>query len=221
MNSNTAKLLTLDDELIADFLAATPDFFQRHPQLLEQLRLPHNQRGSVSLLERQLELARQRQKHLEEEITALLGVAAHNERVAKACHELSLQALRAVSLDQLIALLGNGVRQSLGLDISRLVLCSRLAETQHKALAQVYQRLHDGPYFGRLTEQEKRQLLGYAPQKAESLALLPIRYEGNLLAIWVIASPDAGHFQPDMDALLVGQLCDILALQIAALHDAL
>ncbi|WKE65573.1 DUF484 family protein [Gallaecimonas kandeliae] len=218
--SNTASLLALDEELVAEYLETNPDFFGRHPELLARLRLPHGEKGSVSLLERQLELARHKHRDLEEEITALLGVAAHNEQVAKACHELGLQALAATSLDQLIALLGEGVRIHLGMDISRLVLCARLAETQQKALSSVFERLAKGPYFGRLTEDEKRLLLGHAPVRAESLALLPIRRQDKLLGIWVIASPDAGHFQPDMDALLVGQLCDLLALRLAALSHA-
>ncbi|WP_115720445.1 DUF484 family protein [Gallaecimonas mangrovi] len=213
--SNTASLLALDEDLIAEYLESNPDFFHRYPELLIRLRLPHGERGSVSLLERQLELARNRHHNLEEEITGLLSVAAHNEQVAKACHQLGLEALAATSIDQLIARLGEGVRIHLGMEISRLVLCSRLAETQHKALETVYARLEKGPYFGRLTEDEKRMLLGHSPQRAESLALMPIAKDGKLLGIWVIASPDAGHFEPDMDALLISQLCDLLALRIA------
>lgn len=215
--SNTASLLALDEDLIAEYLESNPDFFCRNPELLVRLRLPHGERGTVSLLERQLELARHRHRDLEEEITALLGVAAHNEQVARACHRLGVDVMGASTLDQLLALLSEGVRLHLGMEISRLVLCSRLAETQHKALTTVYERLKKGPYFGRLTEDEKRLLLGHVPQRAESLALMPVRHQGQLLGIWVIASPDAGHFQPDMDALLISQLCEVLALRIAAL----
>ncbi|MED5526208.1 DUF484 family protein [Gallaecimonas pentaromativorans] len=214
--SNTASLLALDEDLIAEYLESNPDFFHRNPRLLERLRLPHGERGSVSLLERQLELARHRHQNLEEEITGLLSVAAHNEQVAVACHRLSLEAMASSSLDQLIALLGEGVRRHLGMEISRLVLCARLAETQHKALQSVYARLEKGAYFGRLTEDEKRLLLGHAPQRAGSLALMPVRKDAELLGIWVIASPDPGHFQPDMDALLISQLCEVVALKIAS-----
>lgn len=44
--------------VIGEYLQDHPEFFQQYPQLLNSLRLPHQQRGSVSLIERQLELQR-------------------------------------------------------------------------------------------------------------------------------------------------------------------
>ena len=46
--------------VVADYLQQHPDFFQHYPELLPLLRLPHQQRGTVSLVERQLELQREK-----------------------------------------------------------------------------------------------------------------------------------------------------------------
>ncbi len=50
----------LEDQLVYQYLLEHPAFFQQHPELLARLRLPHAQRGAVSLVERQLEMQRER-----------------------------------------------------------------------------------------------------------------------------------------------------------------
>jgi uncharacterized protein YigA (DUF484 family) len=59
MTHNPIPPITEDD--IADYLANTPDFFERHAGLLAavQLTSPHGQRA-VSLQERQAELLREK-----------------------------------------------------------------------------------------------------------------------------------------------------------------
>ncbi len=67
MNINTMNPITEDD--IANYLANTPDFFERHAQLLAavQLTSPHGSRA-VSLQERQAEMLRDKIKALEQRI---------------------------------------------------------------------------------------------------------------------------------------------------------
>ena len=61
---NPMNPITEDD--IADFLANTPDFFERHAQLLASVQLlsPDNHR-SVSLQERQAQMLRDKIRALE------------------------------------------------------------------------------------------------------------------------------------------------------------
>ncbi|MDP5190157.1 DUF484 family protein, partial [Rheinheimera baltica] len=66
--------------VVYDYLQDHPEFFQQYPQLLANLRLPHQQRGSVSLVERQLELQREKIQALEDDITRLMSVARQNEQ---------------------------------------------------------------------------------------------------------------------------------------------
>ena len=75
MSDESAKVLTdakVDDALIAEYLAENPDFFEHHPQLLQQMRLRHSAQGAVSLVERQQQILRDRVRQLEEEITDLM-----------------------------------------------------------------------------------------------------------------------------------------------------
>ena len=46
---------------VAQYLKQHPDFFDSHPELLEHLHVPHGGNGTVSLVERQLKVLRERQ----------------------------------------------------------------------------------------------------------------------------------------------------------------
>ena len=70
-NQALAHPITEDD--IANYLANTPDFFQRHAELLAtvQFTSPHSHRA-VSLQERQAEMLREKIKLLEQRIMEMI-----------------------------------------------------------------------------------------------------------------------------------------------------
>ena len=71
MSTNALQGITEAD--IANYLANTPGFFERHAELLAtvQLTSPHGQRA-VSLQERQMEMLRERIKGLEHKIIEMI-----------------------------------------------------------------------------------------------------------------------------------------------------
>ena len=48
----------IDAEQVAAYLLANPDFFTKFPQLVENISIPHINKGSVSLVELQSEQLR-------------------------------------------------------------------------------------------------------------------------------------------------------------------
>ena len=50
----------VSEQAVREFLEANPDFFERNAALLRQLELPHGAGGSVSLVERQVAMLRQK-----------------------------------------------------------------------------------------------------------------------------------------------------------------
>jgi hypothetical protein len=71
VNSALANPITEDD--IANYLVNNPEFFQRHAELLATVRFtsPHSNR-TVSLQERQAEMLREKIKHLEGSMIAMI-----------------------------------------------------------------------------------------------------------------------------------------------------
>ena len=72
MTSNIAqdlKLEAVDEQTITQYLQQHPDLFDRHPQLLTRLRLQHPRNGTtVSLIERQVEVLREKHAALEQKL---------------------------------------------------------------------------------------------------------------------------------------------------------
>jgi uncharacterized protein YigA (DUF484 family) len=63
----------MNEREVADFLLATPAFFDRHAELLAKVQLsnPHGTRA-ISLHERQMDMLRDKNKQLERRLAELL-----------------------------------------------------------------------------------------------------------------------------------------------------
>ncbi len=75
---------------IAGFLVRTPEFFERHAEILAAARLtsPHGQRA-VSLQERQMEMLRDKIKGLEHRIIEMIRASQDNEAIGERLHRFT------------------------------------------------------------------------------------------------------------------------------------
>ena len=85
MITNALQGITEND--IAEYLANTPGFFERHAEMLASIQLtsPHGQRA-VSLQERQMEMLRERIKGLEKKIVEMIRNGQDNGAIAERLH---------------------------------------------------------------------------------------------------------------------------------------
>lgn len=198
-----------DELIIREYLLDNPDFFNRYPELLLAMRLPHTERGAISLVERRQEILRQRVTLLEEEITSLLTMAARNEKIYLFNTELSLKLLNCADLISLKEVLADNLKQQFNFSHVRLINVLDV-DIEMKAIWE--QRLRKGHYFGRLTQQEAKRLFG-----AEVGSVALVKLAEDIPVIFAIASQDATHFHPDMDNMLLEQLRRLLAYMLAKL----
>src|SRR6516162_4734113 len=79
-----------EEESIAAYLLNHPDFFERHLNLLARLRVPHVRAGStVSLVERQISVLREKHADLERKLTELVRAGRANDLLADKLHRLT------------------------------------------------------------------------------------------------------------------------------------
>ncbi|MCD8550083.1 MULTISPECIES: DUF484 family protein [Shewanella] len=201
--------LPFDELIIREYLLDNPDFFNRYPELLLAMRLPHLERGAISLVERRQELLRLRVGQLEEEITSLLAMAARNEKIFRFNTELSFKLLNCVNLESLKEVLADNLKAQFNFTHVRLISVLE-ADIEMKAIWA--QRLRKNYYFGRLTQQEAKRLFG---SEVGSVAL--VKLADDIPVIFAVASHDATHFHPDMDNMLLEQLRRLLAHMLAKL----
>ncbi|MBM7456238.1 hypothetical protein HNR62_002120 [Oceanisphaera litoralis] len=210
----------LNDDLIADYLAARPHFFDRHRSLLEQLRLPHEHHGSVSLVEVKLDRQRRRIHELEDEITGLMTVAGENERIFRVYMDLIPRLFECSSVAELELCMRRTLQEQLRVSALRLVLDPHTYPSEQSPAGEQLERLYrermasQSVYLGRLGKEEKHRLFQDAMVNSCALIRLGSRGEMGLLAF---GSTDSGHYRSGMDTLLIRQLADILALLLPRL----
>ena len=196
-------------EQVSQYLIENPDFFIQHPSILEQLQIPHAQKGSVSLVEIQSEQLRKKVRLLNYKLTQLISIAKQNEKIYRAYADLNLRLLTCDTMADILLALQETLQEELGLatvEFKSFKGTNALPELQRRLFLE--KRFKDSPYFfGRLSEHERQLMFG--GQVAESAALILL---GNLrdAGILAVGSRNAEHFTPDMDTLLLNQLREVL-----------
>jgi len=210
MNNMKQLNALVDETMVAEYLLDNPDFFQRQPELLSQLKLPTAQQGAISLVERQQQLMREKIHNLEDEITALMSIASHNQQLYQKFSKLHNQLLDCEIIEQLASVLYSSFTEQLGLSEVAIKLFHANAPAElhcqrtklDNIMVQRLDRSHC--YFGRINQQEQQLLFGQDVSGSVALISLGKHGEVGLLAI---ASDDPNHFEPTMDNLMLMQLC--------------
>ncbi|WP_114326144.1 DUF484 family protein [Candidatus Colwellia aromaticivorans] len=207
--------LPLTDELVSAYLQDNPDFFNRNNELMTGLRLIDNQRGTVSLVERQQQQLRQQVHNLEDEITQLMSVASHNENLFMLYSDLYLRLLDSKSANELLDCLTQATKELLSLSAFKLYLINGV-DMSHDSLSKndcqgvMQNRLSNSDYyFGRL--QQSEQQLIFSHNCAGSVVLVKLVHDDCDLGFLAISSDDAHHFDPRMDTLLLSQFKRLVA----------
>jgi hypothetical protein len=211
---------------IANYLAASPGFFERHAELLGSVQLtsPHGQRA-VSLQERQMEMLREKIKGLERQIIEMIRNAQDNVLIADKLHRwtraLMLTANAADLPDVLVRELRHqfmipqaAVRVWDGAEAFAALSFARQVDDDLKAFASSL----GAPYCGADTGFAAVQWLDDAPHAA-SIAMIPLRHEnlGPAFGLLVLASPDATRYTADMGTEFLARIGEVASAALTRL----
>ena len=191
------------------FLLQNPEFFAEHADLLEKIKLPHEHKGSVSLVEIQSDQLRKKVRQLNFKLNQLVTIAKQNEKIYRVYTDLNVQLLRCESVAEVQFTLEDVLQERL--QLSSAVIKSfkgphAIPELQRRLFTEKRFK-NTNFFFGRLSQHERQLLFGESP--AESVALMLLG-DNRELGILGISSSDSSHFTPDMDTLLLQQLQQVL-----------
>lgn len=204
--NDTTELSSAD---VRAFLLQNPEFFAEHADLLEKIKLPHEHKGSVSLVEIQSDQLRKKVRQLNFKLNQLVTIAKQNEKIYRVYTDLNVQLLRCESVAEVQFTLEDVLQERL--QLSSAVIKSfkgphAIPELQRRLFTEKRFK-NTNFFFGRLSQHERQLLFGESP--AESVALMLLG-DNRELGILGISSSDASHFTPDMDTLLLHQLQQVL-----------
>ncbi len=215
----------LTEEAVSGYLAAHPDFFERNPKLLGKLRIPHETGGTVSLVERQVSMLRQKEVKLERQLRELIQVARDNDVLAAKVHKLGIHLLAADSLNATVTAVERAVRSGFGADHAVLVLFGnpdgfddvaagrffRAIQREDEALRPFATFLKgSGPRCGQVRDSQRKFLFRDDAEDIGSVALVPL---GNKACIGFLAigSVDANRFHPGMSIDFLARVGDLIS----------
>ncbi len=218
----------LSEDAICDYLEAHPDFFEQHRSLLNTMQLPHASGGTVSLVERQISLLRQKDLKLERQLRELIQVARDNDVLVAKIHQFSLQLLTKSDLKTTIMAVEEAVRSGFGADQAVLVLfCDPDAFTDIDAGRFFLAIRRDdaslkpfatflggnGPRCGQARDTQMDFLFRDDAQEIGSVALVPLGNKAEI-GFLAIGSGDANRFHPDMSIDFLARVGDLVAVAL-------
>jgi uncharacterized protein len=221
--SNPTQMAPITEDDIANYLANTPDFFERHAELLASVQLthPHSQRA-VGLQERQALMLRDKIKSLERRIMDMIRHGHENMVLTDKLHRWACDMLAAPA-DDLPSLAVDNIRELFQVPQVALRLWDvRDAEAAYAQGVTPSVREQatelETPYVGANTGFEAVQWLD-EPGQAASVALMALRPAPGLDAfgLLVLASPDAQRFNSQMGTELLERLAQLAGAALSVL----
>jgi hypothetical protein len=209
----------LIDKDVAAYLLANPDFFVDRDRLLLKIQVPHKSKGTISLVEKQLDVIRDRQKKTRRQLKEFVENAERNKEIFDKSRKLILSMMAAKRSSEFFAALEKGLKRDFGCKVNSLVVfgkpkqinhfTSRIpAESARKYVAALMQS--KVPTLGTLRPKEQNFLFRDQSEKVKSAAVLTIRDKNKYLGMLAIGSSDTEYFTPDMDSLFINFIAETL-----------
>ncbi len=223
MKSNIAPREGADrsEAEVADFLRATPDFFDRYPDVLMMMKLRHGVPGATSLIEYQLRLLRERNSQLERKLMSLVETARDNEALSLRVHRLSLALIDTDTVEEVISTSVDQLRNEFKTERVNVALfddpASAAAGATLEAVDKAFPNLFGGrrPFSGILGKQQARLLFGDdgGGERIASAAVAPL-FDTRPQGFLALGSTDDKRFQPGMGVLFLRYLGDLVSAAI-------
>lgn len=231
--SNASGIQGITEADIANYLANTPAFFERHAELLGSVQLtsPHGHRA-VSLQERQMEMLRDKIRGLESRIIEMIRHGQDNVSIAERLHRWARALMLTLDPAELPDVLVRELMHQFMIPQAGIRVWGAAQEFAACDFAQpvsddarVFARSLPLPYCGVNSGFEAAQWLA-DPPGVQSLALIPLRIDssetpsGSAFGMLVLASPDATRFTAEMGTEFLVRIGEISSAALSRVLPA-
>ena len=221
----TEHPITEDD--IANFLANTPDFFERHAELLASVQLSsgHGNRA-VSLQERQAGMLREKIKGLETKVVEMIRHGQDNVLIADKMQRWTRKLLQTAQARELPGTMVEGITTEFQIPQAAIkvwgvngIFSDESFATGVSEDAQTFASSLTTPYCGVNSGFESVNWLP-EPAMALSIALIPLRAAAGAQAsgLLVLASPDPERFHSGMGTDFLERLGELAGAALSRLR---
>ena len=227
--TNASGVQGITETDIANYLANTPGFFERHAELLGSVQLtsPHGQRA-VSLQERQMEMLRDKIRGLEGKIIEMIRNGQDNVGIADKLHRWTRALMLNANPGELPELLVRELMHQFMIPQGGIRLWGAAASFDALPFAQpvsedvkVFTASLSVPYCGLNSGFEASKWLD-DPAAAMSMAMIPLRGDtsragAGAFCMLVLASPDPTRYSADMGTEFLARIGELAGAALSRL----
>ena len=223
--SESAREEALVTELeLVNLLRENPDIFDRHPELLADMKVLHDSGAATSLIERQVEVLRQKLRNSDKRLCDLMDVARDNERLSNARHGLAISLFAATDLDDVISTVLDVLRDELSADFAVIRLLTDDGSSAHPEDRYIDSKLSALSNFrtmfeqrsvicGKPSDEQKQLLFSDEAENVRSAAIIPLAAGSNLGLIG-LGSRKAARFTSNMGVDFLKQIGELVSAAI-------
>lgn len=202
------------EEPIAEYLVEHPDFFDRHPDALAAMELPHPSGDAISLIQRQVRTLREQSLNYRHQLEELVAVARENDALARRLHRLTLALLETQSFDEVLNTLQDELRDQFKADAveMKLFTTEQLEAHAHEPGPALFQEFlqHARPNCGQLDKDKLEYLFGSQAGETGSAALIPLTAP-PLAGVLAIGSRDPERFHEGKSVDFLHRLAEVVS----------
>jgi len=186
------------EKLVAQWLLASPGFFERHPNLLVNLALTNSHEGkAISLQEKQMALLRNQNRDLNDKLAQMLRFGTENDRTQTLMVAWLEELLLARTEEQATRSITTGLDRLFAIGEVQILINSEMPQTLKDRLASL-------PVCGDLSM--AKDLIPDSQNILEgSIAMIPLQVEQRVLGVLVLRSADRTKFSAEMGLVYIQQ----------------
>lgn len=212
---------SISDKDVARYLGKNRDFFNNRHKLLMSLELPHQRGGTISLVERQVSLLRERNLNNKKKLDTYVLTAKGNDLIFANCQKLILSLIGAQESDSFFSALEKSLQKDFKCEAYSLIIyndeprqinhfTSLISESTAKEYVAGLMK-NKLATLGNLKPSEQDFLFGHQSNKVKSAAVLPLIRGKKPYALLAIGSEDPLYFQAGMGTVFIEFIAEVLS----------
>lgn len=211
-----------EEQITINYLRNHSDFFDKQPDLLTTLDVPHETGNAISLIERQVNVLREQNSQQKIHLAELVEIAKDNELSNQRIHKLTLSLLACNAIDACEVALDESLCRDFSVDAIALKLFTDPIEEQPEHLfvadkdplkLELDKLLTTRkPVCGFFKNLPMNMLFDEKAETISSLAVLPLYIEKNdCFGVLVMGSNNIRRFDANMGTLFLERLAEIIS----------
>ena len=208
---------------VKNYLRENPAFFIDNEDFLTEFKIPHQEKGTVSLIEKQLEVSKKKEREAQEKIRKFFENAKENAAIFKKSQNFLKEAILGDSENRFFESLDSATHTHLQCEYSLIILgreereiSSSILVRKKSSLNRFYLELFKStsPILGSLSKKQRQELLLQESDEARSFAIVPIRDNRSKIALFNLAHEDPEFFSERKETIFLEFLADMFSILI-------